>query len=149
MLHATCLGFDVVMSVRKFENNAPFSQRAFLSYTVITPSGATFTGDRYSPSPMVAYDSADSVISLLGWICVKPGDTDKDFFADYTPKQMDWAESFACEDYACMLGDFDGSHSTVITASDDYPYPHTYTLTAQIEGVDPDPTIAVIIEYLD
>ena len=29
-------------------------------------------------------DGEDAKESVVGWFCVKPGDTDQDFFADYT-----------------------------------------------------------------
>jgi hypothetical protein len=37
----------------------------------------------------------------MGFLTLKPGDTDSDYFAEYTPEQMDYcqryAESLSCE----------------------------------------------------
>lgn len=38
-------------------------------------------------------DSDDAVKAVMGWLTLKPGDTDPDFFADYTPEQLAFASS--------------------------------------------------------
>jgi hypothetical protein len=47
-----------------------------------------------------AIDSDETVASVLGWLTLKPGDTDADFFASYTPAQLafasEHAESLSC-----------------------------------------------------
>ncbi len=60
-----------------------------------------FRGDDYSPSPCHAVDSDKSVAGLLWFLTLKPGDTDEDYFAAYTARQLafcaEHAESLACE----------------------------------------------------
>jgi hypothetical protein len=54
-----------------------------------------FEGEDFSCSPMIAIDSDDSLRSLLGFLTLKPGDTDRDYFDDYTPEQLAFAENEA------------------------------------------------------
>lgn len=49
-----------------------------------------FDGDDFCPSPMHADDSDATVAALLGFLCLRPGDTDQEYFEDYTPRQWQW-----------------------------------------------------------
>lgn len=46
-------------------------------------------------------DGDDAVKNVMGWITLKPGDTDDEFFAKYTPEQLAFvrahAEILSCE----------------------------------------------------
>jgi len=42
--------------------------------------------------PIDGPDARELVLSL---VAMKPGDTDRDYFADYTPEQLAWAERHA------------------------------------------------------
>lgn len=50
-----------------------------------------FEGQDFRPSPLHAIDSDACVCSLLHFLCLKPGDTDKQYFEGYTPLQMSFA----------------------------------------------------------
>lgn len=54
-----------------------------------------FEGEDFSPSPMDADDSDACLAALLGFLTVRPGDTDNEYFASYTPRQMQFAEEHA------------------------------------------------------
>lgn len=54
-----------------------------------------FTGEDYGCSPMHAIDSNESVRSLLGFLTLRPGDTDREYFDRYTPAQLDFAAQHA------------------------------------------------------
>lgn len=60
-----------------------------------------FEGDDYSPSPTHASDGDAAIGALLGLLTMRPGDTDTDYFKDYTPEQLEFAsqhaESLSCE----------------------------------------------------
>jgi hypothetical protein len=79
--------------------------RCYLGYELhITESGKRrllFSGDEFSPSPLAAIDSDESVECLMGYLTLRPGDTDADYFKDYTADQLryceQWAESLAGE----------------------------------------------------
>jgi hypothetical protein len=54
-----------------------------------------FTGDDIHLSAGTCTDSDRAVAEVLGWLTLRPGDTDSDFFRDYTPEQHAFAESHA------------------------------------------------------
>lgn len=60
-----------------------------------------FEGSDYSGSPMHADDSDDNVAGLMGFLTLRPGDTDAEYFESYTPEQRAYcdahAESLSCE----------------------------------------------------
>lgn len=54
-----------------------------------------FEGEDYKPSPFGCVDSDSSVAGLLGFLTLRPGDTDDEWFADYTPEQITYCEQHA------------------------------------------------------
>lgn len=52
-----------------------------------------FEGADFAGSPLHADDSNETIASLMGFLTLKPGDTDAEYFANYTPRQLEWAES--------------------------------------------------------
>ncbi|MFI5300532.1 MAG: hypothetical protein ACHREM_20790 [Polyangiales bacterium] len=54
-----------------------------------------FRGTDYSPSPMARWDSKESMAGLMGFLTLKPGDTDDDYFKKYTPEQKLFARTHA------------------------------------------------------
>lgn len=58
-----------------------------------------FDADDFAGSPMHADDSDATVRSLLGFLTLRPGDTNREYFANYTP-----AQTAFCDDYAETLG---------------------------------------------
>ncbi len=58
-----------------------------------------FEGTDYNPSPCHAVDSDESVADLLGFLTLRPGDTDDEYFEEYTPRQLAF-----CEEHAESLG---------------------------------------------
>jgi hypothetical protein len=54
-----------------------------------------FRGDDYSPSPMAKWDSKESLAGLMGFLTLKPGDTDSEYFRKYTLDQMRFARQHA------------------------------------------------------
>lgn len=53
-----------------------------------------FEGDTYSPSPTCCYDSDESLRGLISFLTLGVGDTDEEYFTDYTPDQLAWAEEY-------------------------------------------------------
>lgn len=70
-----------------------------------------FQGDDFKPSPMREVDSLDSMVDLLGFFTVKPGDTDKEYFASYTPEQLEWCKSNECEAISVLISDYEDRNS--------------------------------------
>lgn len=46
----------------------------------------------YSPD---AVDSDEAVLALMDFLCLKPGDTDADWFEDYSARQIEFTEEHA------------------------------------------------------
>ncbi len=58
-----------------------------------------FEGEDFGCSPLHAIDSDETVESLMGFLTLRPGDTDAEYFADHTPEQLRF-----CEQHAEALG---------------------------------------------
>lgn len=60
-----------------------------------------FAGEDFHNSPMHAIDSDATIAGLMGFLTLRPGDTDQEYFDNYTPEQLDYcsqhAEALACE----------------------------------------------------
>jgi hypothetical protein len=60
-----------------------------------------FAGEDFGCSPLHAVDSDESCRSLMAFLTLRPGDTDREYFAGYTPEQLEFcsahAEALACE----------------------------------------------------
>lgn len=70
--------------------------KSVLGYTFTDPSGTTlFEGEDFRPGMGMAIDSDESIRGLLGFLTLKPGDTDDEYFANYTPEQMAFAQGDA------------------------------------------------------
>ena len=54
-----------------------------------------FEGQDFRPSPLYAIDSNETVKCLLGFLTLRYGDTDKEYFANYTKDQIEFMENFA------------------------------------------------------
>lgn len=70
-----------------------------------------FHGDDYKPSPLNNIDSLEAMTDFLGFVCCKPGDTDDEYFKDYTEAQMKWANSSDCERLQVLVYDFENRDS--------------------------------------
>lgn len=60
-----------------------------------------FMGSDFCCAPSYAIDGDQCIASLMGFLTLRPGDTDKEYFADYTPEQLEYcshhAEALSCE----------------------------------------------------
>ncbi len=67
----------------------------------MSTSMTLFEGEDYGCSPCHAIDSNESVIGIMEFLTLKPGDTDSEYFADYTPVQLEFCqqhtEALGCE----------------------------------------------------
>jgi len=68
-----------------------------------------FRGTDFSPSPMDEGKPLEMLTSCLSFHCLRPGDTDSEFFAKYTKRQLEWASSFSCEDLQGRISDLDST----------------------------------------
>jgi hypothetical protein len=73
--------------------------QTILAYDFWDGDALIFQGSDFAGSPLHADDSPATIGTLLGWLSLRPGDTDKDYFADYTPAQLAW-----CQERGELLG---------------------------------------------
>ena len=86
----------------------------WLGYALWDPEGnKVFEGEDYAGSPMDSIDSDETLRCLIGFLALSPGDTDAEYFADYTDDQRSWAESSACEELSLWAHDEQGETSFV------------------------------------
>jgi hypothetical protein len=52
-----------------------------------------FEGDDFGCSPMHSIDGDKAIASLMGFLTLKPGDTDEEYFERYTPEQMEFCQA--------------------------------------------------------
>lgn len=86
--------------------------RTFLRYRFCRPDGrVVFAGADFGVPAFSAIDSDDVVRSLMGFLTLRQGDTDRDYFADYTPEQLAWCEGSDCDWLGCVYTAAPGEHS--------------------------------------
>ena len=75
------------------------TSRLKVGYKLLCGEGNTliFEGYDYQPSPLIDPYSEDSVYGLLGFLSLKIGDTDSDYFKHYTKLQFEWLDQYADE----------------------------------------------------
>ena len=56
-----------------------------------------FEGEDFCASPLHADDSDATLAALLGFLSLQSGDTDSEYFGDYTPRQLEWRDTYAEE----------------------------------------------------
>lgn len=54
-----------------------------------------FEGRDFRPSPCHSNDGIEAVRGLLNFLCLRPGDTDEEYFANYTETQQEFSEGDA------------------------------------------------------
>lgn len=68
-----------------------------LGYRFSHKGEVIFQGEDYHCSPCHAPDSDASVYELLSFFALRPGDTDPDYFKNYTRKQRQFRDKYADE----------------------------------------------------
>lgn len=85
-------------------------RRAKIGYELYTPSDPTtplFQGEDFGPSPLHGIDSTEAAMSLLGFLTLKPGDTDQEYFDNYTPEQLEWCKGQEAEELAMIVYEYE------------------------------------------
>lgn len=72
--------------------------KSILGYRLSSMGAVLFQGEDYGCSPCHAIDSDAAVAGLMGFLTLKPGDTDRDYFDGYTESQLAF-----CRDHAEAL----------------------------------------------
>ena len=71
--------------------------KSILRYQFKVGRKVIFEGDDFHASPCFAIDSLQTAYACLGFLTLRPGDTDSEHFENYTEPQTNWANSSACE----------------------------------------------------
>lgn len=73
-----------------------------IDYMLKNPEGEIiFKGDDfYIPQREINKHTANN---LMGFLTLRPGDTDSDYFEDYTIMQWEFCNSFVCEELQSMI----------------------------------------------
>ena len=65
-----------------------------------------FDGSDFRPAPGHAWDSDETVRALMTFLTLRPGDTDAEYFSDYTPEQIEFRDMHAEALAACVVARF-------------------------------------------
>ena len=76
----------------------------WLGYKLIMSGETLFEGEDFSNSPFDAVDSDETVKGLMGFLTLRPGDTDPDYFDGYNEKKLEYCDNHA-EDLMCCVYD--------------------------------------------
>ena len=68
-----------------------------LAYQFFHKEVLVFEGADYGPSPLHSIDGDLSVAGLLSFLSLRPGDTDREYFADYTAELLSFAQQYGEE----------------------------------------------------
>lgn len=63
-----------------------------------------FEGEDFGCSPMHAIDSDETIAAIMGFLTLRPGDTDAEYFDDYTDQQREYCDQHA-EALSCNVSD--------------------------------------------
>jgi hypothetical protein len=71
--------------------------KTVLAYKFYDGGRLIFKGEDFHCSPLHAIDSDETVAGVLAFLSLKPGDTDAEWFEEYSPAQLAWCLSRAEE----------------------------------------------------
>lgn len=69
--------------------------QSYLGYRLTSQGVTIFEGEDFAGSPMHADDADETIAALMGFLTLRPGDTDDEYFDDYTPEQIEYCEQNA------------------------------------------------------
>lgn len=73
----------------------PHNGASILAYKFWHDGALIFEGSDFAPSPLHAIDSDAAMYALLGFLALRPGETDATYFASYTPEQLAFVSAHA------------------------------------------------------
>ena len=79
-----------------------------VKYTFKSPNNEIlFEGNDFGCPSQIKPESKESAIQLLGFLTLKPGDTDSDYFDNYTEAQLNFCNSSDCEELSSLVYDYE------------------------------------------
>lgn len=94
-----------------FDEGKTLGGKCYISYQLRirsngNPSIILFQGDDFGCSPMHAIDSDGAVKGLMSFLTLRPGDTDWEYFRNYTAGQFAFCEMHAETLSLCVMDRF-------------------------------------------
>lgn len=98
-------GFKLTMQLDGYDYT---QHKERVKYTLRNPEGKiVFAGNDFFASPLDNPTGIDSALALMVFLTVRPGDTDQEYFENYTPDQLSFVQSFECEQLSCTISDME------------------------------------------
>lgn len=69
--------------------------QSILAYMLTMDGRFVFVDEDFAGSPMHADDSPQTMLALIGFLTLCPGDTDREYFDNYSPEQFHWCREHA------------------------------------------------------
>src|SRR3990167_5198674 len=80
---------------RTIDNKSLLGYRLTMRAGDLKGSKIIFEGEDFGCSPMHGIDSDEAVESIMCFLTIQPGDTDPEYFANYTPAQLEYCGQHA------------------------------------------------------
>lgn len=84
-----------------------YNGKSILRYQFKDRRKVIFEGDDFACGAATAIDSLECVFSLLGFLSLRRGDTDAEYFDSYDSIQIDWRDSYRCEELSMLVCEFE------------------------------------------
>lgn len=88
-----------------------------LDYIFTSLGKVLIQGNDYCVSPLMYPDSIDACVTLLAFLTTKEGDTDSEYFADYTPEMLAFIRSNDCEMLGLYVYDYENTSDEIANES--------------------------------
>jgi len=82
-----------------------------LNYFFFKNGYLLFSGSDIPTSPSHDLESIEVITTVLFWLCIRPADTDDEFFINYTTEQKQWSTSTECLHLSYYIADFENNDS--------------------------------------
>lgn len=94
-------GMGPVFRLKVWDANRTEYGKNMLGYELRMGRTVLFTGEDFGCSPLHSIDGDNAAAAIMGFLTMRPGDTDPEYFANYTPEQLAYcaehAEALSCE----------------------------------------------------
>jgi hypothetical protein len=76
-----------------------------IGYRLTVKGKVIFQDKDFHCEPSVAIDSRECADSLMHFLTLKKGDVEAEYFDDYTEAQLEWRDSYLCEECSLEIND--------------------------------------------
>ena len=94
---------DLRLTIYNAYKKCQYKGNTSVAYRFTQAGKLLFEGNDFHPSPLHADDSMETVYSLLSFLTLQEGDTDDEYFANYTKAQLAWIRSAKCENLSYFV----------------------------------------------